>query len=120
MRNVIVLIFMAVVTLCSLGSLVSCSYLNNYVEDYKVESISFDTNTKTIKVGGLGRSNVIIEPADAVDYYDVAYTSSNTDVITIYESSYDGVVFYGEKVGSAYITAKIDDKEDVLVVNVEE
>jgi len=96
----------------------SCSMMENYTVNDKLEEFYFNETMVEIYVGGLGYANITVFPRSILDSENIKYESSNNEVIAIREGNNNGIEFYGKAEGVAVITATIKEEETKIAVTV--
>lgn len=110
------LIFIALISLC----FISCDAYFNFIDgvDNYIETVNFQSENYQIMSGNIQICNIVVNPTDAIDYYDTEFLISNTEVAFIKSSTNKSCTIEGRQKGNAIITAKIGNKECQAVINV--
>ena len=97
----------------------ACHVMDNIAAEEEVEQLYFNETMVTIEVGGLGYGYITVTPVSLLESEDIEYYSSNKDVVLLYNTSNNGVIFSGKSVGVAIITATLCGVQTKLAVTVE-
>ncbi len=101
-------------------TLVACDQLFSIWDDVDnyVESVSFQSETYNIFKDNIQICNIVVNPTDALDYYETEFYISNMDVAFIKSSTNKSCTIEARNKGNAIITAKIGGQECQAVINV--
>jgi hypothetical protein len=114
MDKVVKYLVLAVIIVCGLPA----CHLFDDSREMDTVAVYFDESNVTVFEGGLGSATLRVEPTDALANSNVEYEMGVEEVAAIYKADKRGCVFYGKKVGSTVLTARVRGAEAKMVVTV--